>query len=475
MDAGCALGEAVASKRRRSDSTEASREGMRTVCAVGATGAGKGSTLNSCFRSTSFSVGHMLTSDTTRPVSMVLPWRATGCLMRGVDLCGFSDSEGRDTGFIESMVSYLRKEVMYVHCFLLLFNSQEARIGVHLKDMLLAIKAVFGTLFMSNVMIGFTRWEYTKRAKLMRRGLTEEALAANINALLKDLLGHDHDCPCVFIDNSINMFSAAELQDIYGEELSTVTAACDQTFESIRHFASSNKAFVCTGIESTLAERDVGRQMILREECSRTAGADAVNALVQSWTALEIMEPETLAAKMEELAIAQRDSLDQLLAAKTMPDLEHVRTSVLASFDARMHEEMKKARFKNNEAACSKNRRLRKKLLENFVAFAADMLHQQSLKQHEVFDNIRRKDRELIQQYLESCNGGHLAWQPFKVLQEQLRLEQFLARDRIFGEDCEPGRLPEIREFLGDPQHLASFVGKCRAPEWVQKLAGKTL
>merc|ERR1712003_268791 len=103
----------------------------------------------------------MFASDTIKPVSFVLPWRGSGQPMRGVDLCGFSDSEGRDTGFIDSMVSYLRDEVKYVHCFLLLFNSQECRIGMHLKDMLVTLKDIFGLPFMKNVMIGFTRWDYT--------------------------------------------------------------------------------------------------------------------------------------------------------------------------------------------------------------------------------------------------------------------------------------------------------------------------
>merc|ERR1712003_295160 len=102
--------------------------------------------------------------------------------MRGVDLCGFSDSEGRDTGFIGDMVPYLKHEVGRVNCFLLLLNSQEPRIGMHLKDMLLSIKTVFGVSFMKNLMVGFTRWGYSRKAKLMRRGMTQESLTTSVNA-----------------------------------------------------------------------------------------------------------------------------------------------------------------------------------------------------------------------------------------------------------------------------------------------------
>jgi GTP-binding protein EngB required for normal cell division len=147
---------------------------LPTICVLGATGVGKGSTLNSCFRTDRFGTSHAFASDTIKPASFVLPWRGTGDAMRGVDLCGFSDSEGRDTGFIEAMVSYLREEVRSVNLFLLLLNSQEARIGQHLKDMLVALKSVFGLTFMRNTVVGFTRWDYTQRGAILRRGVTRE-------------------------------------------------------------------------------------------------------------------------------------------------------------------------------------------------------------------------------------------------------------------------------------------------------------
>ena len=154
---------------------------LPTICLLGATGVGKGSTLNSCFRSDKFGTSHMFASDTIKPASFVLPWKGTGDPMRGVDLCGFSDSEGRDTGFIEAMVSYLREEVRAVNCFLLLLNSQEARVGLHLKDMLVALKSVFGLPFMRNVVVGFTRWDYSRKGAILRRGVTKEVQATGSN------------------------------------------------------------------------------------------------------------------------------------------------------------------------------------------------------------------------------------------------------------------------------------------------------
>ena len=183
-----------------------------TVCVLGATGVGKGSTLNACFRVNHFGTSAQFASDTIQPASVELPWRGTGELVRGVDLCGFSDSEGRDTGFIEAMVKYLREEVRHVTCFLLLLNSQEARVGMHLKDMLVALKDVFGGDFTKNVLIGFTRWDYSRKGELLRRGVTKEALRTSVNGLLRSLLGHDHECECVFLDNTVHLCSADELR-----------------------------------------------------------------------------------------------------------------------------------------------------------------------------------------------------------------------------------------------------------------------
>ena len=59
------------SKRRKTDATP-------TICVLGATGVGKGSTLNSCFRETKFGTSSLFASNTIKPASFVLPWRGTG-------------------------------------------------------------------------------------------------------------------------------------------------------------------------------------------------------------------------------------------------------------------------------------------------------------------------------------------------------------------------------------------------------------
>jgi hypothetical protein len=37
----------------------------------------------------------------------------------------------------------------------------------------------------------------------------------SVNGLLRSFLGHDYDCECVFLDNTVHMCTAEELRDLY--------------------------------------------------------------------------------------------------------------------------------------------------------------------------------------------------------------------------------------------------------------------
>ena len=68
---------------------------------------------------------------------------------------------------------------------------------------------------------------------------------ANVNGLLRSLLGHDHDCACVFLDNTVHMLSAEELRELYADELAHVTRAFNEALEAIREAAVGNAPFLC--------------------------------------------------------------------------------------------------------------------------------------------------------------------------------------------------------------------------------------
>jgi hypothetical protein len=483
--------EPVAKRPKTGKQQDAASATVPTICVLGATGVGKGSTLNSCFRSKQFGTSSMFSSDTIQPISFELPWRGTGDMMRGVDLCGFSDSEGRDTGFIESMVAYLRSEVCHVNVFLLLLNSQEPRIGMHLKDMLAALKSVFGVSFMKHVLVGFTRWDYSERGAILRRGVTKDSLSCSVNAVLRDLVGHTHDCECIFLDNTVHMLAEDELRELHtckhcgacGDELAQVTRAFDDALDAVRRAAVGNEPFLCAHIESTLAERDVGRDAIEREAAAVEQGREALDALTGGWEALAIEEPESLEGRLEEEVRLARDALHHFLAAKCKPDLEHVMSSVMETFDARVADETKRAVFRNRTAAASHNRSLRMELIQEYkeciaeqVALGDDAIGQDASSTphptpRQRFDAVYVKFAELVVRFATRSKGGTLAWQPLVVLQDQLRMEQVDTREKILRTELKSGAaLPDISAPIKEASALVKVFGDQPVPTWVLKM-----
>jgi hypothetical protein len=412
----------------------------------------------------------LFASDTIKPASFVLPWRGTGDTMRGVDLCGFSDSEGRDTGFIESMVAYLKEEVQRVNVFLLLLNSQEVRVGMHLKDMLVALKNVFGLPFMQNVMIGFTRWDYTRKGAILRRGVTREALSANVNGLLRTLLGHEHDCPCVVLDNTVSMFTDDELQELHGAELPLISSAFEEALEAVRRAAVDNPPFVCADIEASLAERDVGRDTLEREAAAIAKGDEACEAFSALWEEVETDEPQRLDTRMQEAARAAREALVHFLASKTKPDLEHVMESVLENFDAAVGEKVESVAFENKSAAASHNRALRMELAREYTSFVAAHTPEGGGTSHARFDAIVARYHQVVAEYVSRCAGGSLAWGALMKMQEDLRMEQVSAREVIMRKELKDGQpLPPLSEMLNDASALVALLGE-QAPAWLRAL-----
>ncbi|KAL1521673.1 hypothetical protein AB1Y20_021328 [Prymnesium parvum] len=452
-------------KRKRDD---ARGRGVPTLCVLGATGVGKGSTLNSCFGSDKYSTSSLFCSDTVEPISHILPWRGVGEEVKGVDLCGFSDSEGRDSGFIETMVAYLREQVQSINCFLLLLNSQEARVGVHLKDMLVALKNVFGLPFMKNVLIGFTRWDYTKKGAILRRGVTKEALRSNVNGLLRGLLGHEHDCECVFLDNTVHMCSEAELQELYGEELPRVKEAFDEALGAVRQATLQNAAFLCGSIEGTLAERDVGRDQIEREKAAHVLGDEALASFSALCDEAEVADPDKLSQWLQDSAREARAQLVCGLASKTKPDLEHVMHSVLDSFDEKIADVTRQCAFKNRSAASSFNRSLRVELVDVYTKTASEQRDDTSRPARERFATVYNKYDELVLSFVKRCKGGSLAWQPLMQLQDELGMEQAMAREKILRDDLLRGNaLPELSKVVKDQASWGKLLNAQPLPDWL--------
>ena len=175
---------------------------------------------------------------------------------------------------------------------------------------------------------------------------------------------------------------------------------------------------------------------------------------------------------MEAATRGAREKLHQFLAAKTRPDLEHVMTSVLETFDEKVTERRSEVIFENKQAATSANRELRMAITLTYREFIKERSNDTAMPPHARFAAISTRYDELIVQFIGRCVGGSLAWPHFVKLQEMTRMEQLDAREKILREDVLAGKpLPPIAELLKDAAALVAVLGPRAAPAWLQSLA----
>ena len=90
------------------------------------------------------------------------------------------------------------------------------------------------------------------------------------------------------------------------------------------------------------------------------------------------------------------------------------------------------------------------------------------------FDAIRDEFGPLVRLYLSRCQGGALSWAPFVLLQEQLRMEQVDAREKLLRDDLVAGRsLPPVSEPVKDAVALARLCGESAVPAWLREMGAE--
>eukprot|EP00927_Polykrikos_kofoidii_P032654 TRINITY_DN27753_c0_g1_i1.p1 TRINITY_DN27753_c0_g1~~TRINITY_DN27753_c0_g1_i1.p1 ORF type:complete len:838 (-),score=132.43 TRINITY_DN27753_c0_g1_i1:240-2639(-) len=219
-----------------------------TLCMLGATGAGKSSLCNSLFGCRSddlFQVGQDMESTTSETTASLFHWRGQSDKVRCVDTPGFMDSRGgsHDVKQAEAMVHFLKTQVKHVHVFLLLFRRTDNIMSKPLKDMLTTFKNMFGNGFIESVIIGFTHWEYTDRAKRQ-----EQNKKVEMNKELRKIFEHNFDCPCVFVDNALNSLCDEELRAEFSDGLEDAQQQFERELQKILAFMKGEEPYIRPGI-----------------------------------------------------------------------------------------------------------------------------------------------------------------------------------------------------------------------------------
>ena len=296
-----------------------------TIAAVGGTGVGKSTTMNSIAGRRVFEEGCGLASvtqatqrhdDAARDLTLY-------------DVPGLDDPAGpaADAAHTADMVKRLVGHG-HVHLFAVCFNGASPRLTSSLQQQLALFGAVFGAGFLANVVLVFTHWgrDAASARRRERSGETEASRAAEMNGAVRALLGAlpsgDADLPAVFLDNDPDPDAADEV------------AAHRAAVERIVALARAKAPFACADIQPAprlpnqalqdgvdearaalareraareAAEREAERQRAAAREAERRAAADRARRLQA--------ERDAAAAEKTRLEVAAREKERQRVAA----------------------------------------------------------------------------------------------------------------------------------------------------------------
>jgi predicted GTPase len=130
---------------------------------IGVTGSGKSQTAQSLTGiKDKFKTSPWTESETLKVSSAISHWRDETIKTDTkptvfIDTPGLGDSQGRDTEHIAEIVASLKK-LGFVHCFVLVLNSQDPRFNEQLQQAIKLYIAMFGEDFVKNLILCFTRF-----------------------------------------------------------------------------------------------------------------------------------------------------------------------------------------------------------------------------------------------------------------------------------------------------------------------------
>ena len=164
-----------------------------------------------------------------------------------IDTPGFGDNLEKDEETIAGLVSKLKKDVKFVHAFVIAIKSTETpRLTLSLREMLNLFTAMFGEDFWDNAILEFTFWDFDSynEGQRLRKvpKVTEESFTKTWNKILKKQLRVSKELPSVFIDSHYTTDSSVEINNF--------THYTNKLF----NFANNRQPFECKDIQTAKLE-----------------------------------------------------------------------------------------------------------------------------------------------------------------------------------------------------------------------------
>jgi len=162
-----------------------------------------------------------------------------------IDTPGFGEDAANEKDTIDGIFFKAKKEIKFIHAFVLVIKRDTTRFKKSMKDMLKIFEAMFGEDVWKNTILEFTFWSFNpvlhgKQLKNMNDD--EESLARKWNDILKKDFHLESDLPAVFIDSHYNRSIPAE------------AANFSKYTDELYDFAENKDAFECKDIKQAKTE-----------------------------------------------------------------------------------------------------------------------------------------------------------------------------------------------------------------------------
>lgn len=214
----------------------------RTICALGMTGDGKSTTLNTLSKTSIFNTKHDGLNSCTNTLSVEkLQWLGHGDFVSFVDTPGYGDTYGDDLKILHDVQQKVAEEIKIVDAFVVVIKYATV-FHKHVVDMLRSYQVKFGSGFVDSLIIVVTYWRYNDdpassfRSKQHQGQEGMERYEHDMTRQLQKALKVENEFEFVFMDNMRDQ-NNEEVREEFNKQVSKLwsfTSDTSHTFDGER-------------------------------------------------------------------------------------------------------------------------------------------------------------------------------------------------------------------------------------------------